>query len=79
MFEKINHEFNQFEQDVRNKVYDVKYSREYLDLKDDLKSAAKKAKHIYNTDLKSAASNFGGVCKKIFRSNAFQRLIPIKS
>ena len=70
--------YKQFENDLRNKVYDVKYSREYLDLKDDLREAGKKAKHIYETDLKSAGRNFSGLCKKVFKNRSFQRLIVSK-
>ena len=79
MFTEFENGFNQFEQNIRNKTYQIKYSREYLDLKKDLKSASTKVSHIYHNDLKSAASNFSELLKKIVQNKPFQQLIRVKS
>ncbi len=67
--------FEDLMNDVRSKVYEVKYSSEYLDMKDDLKSAGKKIKHVVQNDLKSAAQNFGKVCQVVVKKRVTKRLI----
>jgi hypothetical protein len=79
MFNQFENGFNQFEQNIRNKTYQIKYSREYLDLKDDLKAIGEKTSHIYQTDIKSAVSNFSDLAKKIVFNKSFRQLIRVKS
>lgn len=79
MFKEFENGFNQFEQNIRNKTYQIKYSREYLNLKDDLNSIGKKTVHIYENDLKSALSNFSELAKKIVQNKPFRQLIRVKS
>ena len=79
MFNDIKDEYDKFEQDMRNKVYQIKYSSEYLDLKDNLNSAGSKAKDIYNNELKSASRNLSSIVKSVFTKKTLKKLIPIRT
>lgn len=71
----FQNEFDRMQSSFSDRLRNVKYSAEYLDLKDDLASAGSKMKHVFQNDLKSAGKNVGKIIKNVVKNDRFRSLI----
>ncbi|MCB0279832.1 MAG: hypothetical protein KDD94_10035 [Calditrichaeota bacterium] len=67
MVDQIIDELKRFETNLKFKANEIKYSAEYLEMKDDLKIARK--------HLNSASKNVGKICSKLFKKERLTTLL----
>ena len=78
----MNQNFKEDIEDLKSrfetKINEIRYSKEYLDLKDSFETTAETAKKLVMEDLKSNGIHFGRLIKKAVRKKSFRQLLTVK-
>lgn len=75
MFKDFKKDLNDLENRLKFKINEVKYSCEYINMKEDLTSAGKKIKSAVVDDLKSASNHAYDIGRKIFSKKRFKSML----